>query len=133
MTYALTHHAAVRTQQRGVPHHLIDALMGYADFEAPVAVKGPLVAPRLYPDLPGLIDDPAAGYARLAAMTGGFSRLLTGAAPALEAVRPDAVTSMIDTLTAPARPADRPMAVVRPTNSRRVIAPLRTRAIIWSS
>ena len=36
MTYALTHHAAVRTQQRGVPHHLIDALMGYADFEAPV-------------------------------------------------------------------------------------------------
>lgn len=36
MTYALTQHAAVRTQQRGVPHHLIDALMSYADFEAPV-------------------------------------------------------------------------------------------------
>jgi len=80
-------------------------LKGYPDFEAPVAVKGPLAAPRLYPDLPGLIDDPAAGYARLAAMTGGFSRLLTGAAPALAAVRPDAVTSMIDTLTGPARPA----------------------------
>jgi hypothetical protein len=79
-------------------------LKGYPDFETPVAVKGPLAAPRLYPDLPGLIDDPAAGYARLAAMTGGFSRLLTGAAPALEAVRPDAVTSMIDTLTAPAKP-----------------------------
>lgn len=80
-------------------------LEGYPDFEAPVAVKGPLAAPRLYPDLPGLIDDPAAGYARLAAMTGGFSRLLTGAAPALEAVKPDAVTSMIDTLTGPAKPA----------------------------
>jgi hypothetical protein len=36
MTYGLTQHAAVRTQQRGVPHHLIDALMSYADFEAPV-------------------------------------------------------------------------------------------------
>jgi hypothetical protein len=36
MTYPLTQHAAVRTQQRGVPDHLIDALMSYADFEAPV-------------------------------------------------------------------------------------------------
>jgi hypothetical protein len=36
MGYALSNHAAVRTQQRGVPHHLIDALMSYADFEAPV-------------------------------------------------------------------------------------------------
>lgn len=36
MTYALTQHAAVRTQQRGVPHHLIDALINYADFEVPV-------------------------------------------------------------------------------------------------
>ena len=36
MTFALTQHAVVRTQQRGVPHRLIDALMSYADFEAPV-------------------------------------------------------------------------------------------------
>jgi hypothetical protein len=36
MGYALSTHAAIRTQQRGVPHHLIDALMSYADFEAPV-------------------------------------------------------------------------------------------------
>lgn len=36
MGYALSNHAAVRTQQRGVPHQLIDALMSYADFEAPV-------------------------------------------------------------------------------------------------
>lgn len=36
MGYALSTHAAVRTQQRGVPHHLIDALMSYADLEAPV-------------------------------------------------------------------------------------------------
>lgn len=36
MTFEMTQHAAVRTQQRGVPHHLIDALMSYADFEAPV-------------------------------------------------------------------------------------------------
>jgi hypothetical protein len=36
MMYALTEHATLRTQQRGVPHHLIDALISYADFEAPV-------------------------------------------------------------------------------------------------
>ena len=36
MAYALSNHAAVRTQQRGVPHHLIDALMDFADFEAPI-------------------------------------------------------------------------------------------------
>lgn len=36
MTFALSTHAAMRTQQRGVPHHLIDALMSYADFEVPV-------------------------------------------------------------------------------------------------
>lgn len=36
MAYSLSNHAAVRMQQRGVPHHLIDALMSYADFEAPV-------------------------------------------------------------------------------------------------
>ena len=35
MTFALSTHAAMRTQQRGVPHHFIDALMSYADFEAP--------------------------------------------------------------------------------------------------
>lgn len=36
MSFALSNHAAIRTQQRGVPHQLIDALMSYADFEAPV-------------------------------------------------------------------------------------------------
>ena len=36
MSFALSRHAVMRTQQRGVPHHLIDALMSYADFEAPV-------------------------------------------------------------------------------------------------
>ena len=36
MTFALTQHAVVRTQQRGVPHHLIDTLMSFTEFEAPV-------------------------------------------------------------------------------------------------
>jgi hypothetical protein len=36
MTFALSTHAAMRAQQRGLPHHLIEALMNYADFEAPV-------------------------------------------------------------------------------------------------
>jgi hypothetical protein len=36
MAFALSNHAVLRSQQRGVPHHLIDALMSYADFEAPV-------------------------------------------------------------------------------------------------
>lgn len=36
MAFALSNHAAIRVQQRGVPHHLIEALMSYADFEAPV-------------------------------------------------------------------------------------------------
>jgi len=37
MTYAFIQHATLRTPQRGVPHHLIDALMSYADFEGPVS------------------------------------------------------------------------------------------------
>ena len=38
MTFAISNGAAMRTQQSGVPHHLIDALMSYADFEAPTSV-----------------------------------------------------------------------------------------------
>ena len=34
MLYALSKHAALRVQQRGVPHHLVAALMKHADFEA---------------------------------------------------------------------------------------------------
>ncbi|PKR88093.1 hypothetical protein CXZ10_16705 [Pleomorphomonas diazotrophica] len=75
-------------------------LKGYPDFEAPVAVVGPLAAPRLYPDLPGLVSDPVAGYARLSAMAGGFARLVEAdAPPKLDVVKPDAVTSMIDRLS----------------------------------
>lgn len=33
---ALTQHARTRCQQRGVPHHLISALVAHADVEAPV-------------------------------------------------------------------------------------------------
>lgn len=33
---SLTAHAAVRANQRGVPHHLIDALFEYADVDAPI-------------------------------------------------------------------------------------------------
>lgn len=36
MSIALSAHAVLRTQQRGVPHHIVDALVSYADFEAPV-------------------------------------------------------------------------------------------------
>lgn len=36
MAFALSNHAAMRTQQRGVPRHLVEALMSYADFEAPI-------------------------------------------------------------------------------------------------
>lgn len=36
MLYTLSKHAALRVQQRGVPHHLVAALMNHADFEAPV-------------------------------------------------------------------------------------------------
>lgn len=34
--FALTRHAAVRANQRGVPHHLIDALFANADVDAPI-------------------------------------------------------------------------------------------------
>jgi hypothetical protein len=53
MTYALSNHAAVRSQQRGVPHHLIDAPMRYADFEA--AVGGGCTVLRMSRDR---LDDP---------------------------------------------------------------------------
>ena len=36
MNYALTHHAAIRAQQRGLPRHLISTFMENADFEAPI-------------------------------------------------------------------------------------------------
>ncbi len=83
-------------------------LSGYPDFEVPVAVVGQLAAPRLYPDLPGLLADPAWGYARLATMGGGFARLIEGDAPKLEAVKPDAMTSMIDQLAEPSAPVEAP-------------------------
>lgn len=53
MTFALSNHAARRSQQRGVPPHLIDALMSYADFEAPVG--GGCTVVRLTRDT---LDDP---------------------------------------------------------------------------
>jgi hypothetical protein len=34
--FALSLHASIRAQQRGVPHHLIDALVTWADVEVPV-------------------------------------------------------------------------------------------------
>lgn len=90
----------------------------YPDFEAPVAIVGPLTSPRLYPDLPGLADDPAAGYASLAAMTGGFARLIGGdTTPKLEAVRPDAMTSMIDKLADKPKPAEAPAISVTPVTT----------------
>ncbi|WP_284542111.1 AsmA family protein [Pleomorphomonas sp. T1.2MG-36] len=91
-------------------------LKGYAEFEALVAIVGPLAEPRLYPDLPGLLADPAWGYGRLATMGGGFAHLVGGdqAPPKLEAVKPDAMTSMIDQLAEPAKPAEAPPVVTAP-------------------
>jgi len=84
-------------------------LKDYPAFEVPVAITGPLSAPRLYPDFPGLVSDPVVGYARLAVMGGGFSRFLGGGvAPKLDAVGPDAMTSMIDGLADRPKPADPP-------------------------
>ncbi|WP_370676510.1 AsmA-like C-terminal region-containing protein [Pleomorphomonas sp. PLEO] len=89
-------------------------MKGYPDFEVPVAMIGPFSSPRLYPNLPGLVDDPASGYARLATMAGGFARLLVGeeAAPKLETVGPDAMTSMIDKLAETPKPVEAPVAPV---------------------
>ncbi len=66
MTFALSNHAALRTQQRGVPHHLIEALMSYADFEAPVG--GGCVVLRMTRERledPDLADLPRAERERL--------------------------------------------------------------------
>lgn len=62
MRVALSEHAVCRAQQRGVPHHVLDALMAWADFEAPVGggctvlrltrerLKDPEIAERLGAD-----------------------------------------------------------------------------------
>lgn len=106
----------------GLDLRLKPKMKGYPDFEAPVAVVGPLTSPRLYPDLPGLIDDPTAGYARLAAMEGGFARLGVGeTVPKLEAVKPDAMTSMIDQLSEAPKPAKMPVTSIA---SPIIVAPL---------
>lgn len=94
----------------------------YPDFEAPVAVIGPLASPRLYPDLPGLMGDPAAGYARLAAMRGGFARLVGGeTAPKLETIGPDALTTIIDRVAEEPKPVEPPKVSVE---APAVVAPL---------
>jgi AsmA protein len=37
----------------------------FATFPVAVQVKGPWVGPRIYPDMPGILEDPAAAYAAL--------------------------------------------------------------------
>ena len=92
----------------------------YPEFEVPVAVVGPFRSPRLYPDLPGLPDDPASGYVQLATMAGGFARLIGDEAPPkLDVIEPDAMTSIIGKLAATPKPSeetasDAPLPVVPP-------------------
>lgn len=42
-----------------------EAAPQFATFPVPIQVKGPWTAPRIYPDMPGILEDPAAGYAAL--------------------------------------------------------------------
>ena len=37
----------------------------FANFPVAIQVKGPWVGPRIYPDMPGILEDPAAAYAAL--------------------------------------------------------------------
>jgi AsmA protein len=57
-------------------------------FEVPVIVKGPWNAPRLYPDLEGILSNPKAAYEKLRALGGAFGQFsasdgLGAAVPAL--------------------------------------------------
>ncbi|MGE3874913.1 MAG: AsmA family protein, partial [Parvibaculaceae bacterium] len=36
-----------------------------AKFPVAIQVKGPWAAPRIYPDMPGILEDPASAYAAL--------------------------------------------------------------------
>lgn len=42
-----------------------DAPAPLATFPVAIQVKGPWLAPRIYPDMPGILEDPASGYAAL--------------------------------------------------------------------
>ncbi|WP_075215794.1 AsmA family protein [Mongoliimonas terrestris] len=44
-------------------------------FEVPVILEGPWAAPRLYPDISGILENPEAAYDKLRALGGAFSRL----------------------------------------------------------
>ncbi|MBH0237962.1 AsmA family protein [Methylobrevis albus] len=48
---------------------------GVLGFEVPVVIEGPWANPRIYPDISGILNDPAAAYQRLRELGGGFSAL----------------------------------------------------------
>ncbi|WP_181707743.1 AsmA family protein [Chthonobacter rhizosphaerae] len=44
-------------------------------FEVPIILEGPWEAPRIYPDISGILENPEAAYRKLRALGGAFSRL----------------------------------------------------------
>lgn len=47
-------------------------------FAVPIIIEGPWASPRIYPDIKGFLQDPAAGIARLQALGGGFAKIASG-------------------------------------------------------
>lgn len=49
-----------------------------AGFAVPIIIEGPWAKPKIYPDIKGFLQDPAAGLATLKSLGGGFDKIASG-------------------------------------------------------
>ncbi|MEP3673009.1 MAG: AsmA family protein [Hyphomicrobiales bacterium] len=49
-----------------------------AGFGVPIIIEGPWAKPKIYPDIKGFLQDPAAGLAALKSLGGGFDKIASG-------------------------------------------------------
>jgi len=49
-----------------------------AGFAVPIIIEGPWAKPKIYPDIKGFLQDPAAGLATLRSLGGGFEQIASG-------------------------------------------------------
>jgi AsmA protein len=54
----------------------------FATLPVPIIVKGPWIGPRIYPDMPGILDDPGSAFRALKKLGLGTATVETSAAPA---------------------------------------------------
>jgi AsmA protein len=121
VTGAGTADLAAKTLQFRVEPKLVLSLEGQggaADpvgIGVPVVVQGPWGAPRIYPEVAGILDNPEAAYAKLRELGQGLFGMNPGQSGIPTALPPQSIDALIDrlgadrkTVTAPANPEKQP-------------------------